>query len=417
MSLETFQCSNCSAPVDYDTDSGDKTVKCNFCGTNILVPESLVKKVDPVQTPPVYVATTSYSEGGTVIDLSGDSNKKARGCIIWLVIGIVVITGIVPLLITGVVALPFLAIPFLVDDIDAESFNTVIEEIAEEAESGSGEPITIPGVQDAAPSGFASVVNTFGSEGTGPGFFTDARNIAVDGEGRIYVGEYQDGRVQVFSGTGEFLTVWNLGNETPLTGLSADRSGNVYAVYQGYIHRYNAETGENLGQLQYTGDWGFDDVTVTADGGLVASWYKNSDDIVWFNSDGIATQTITEAISSQAGESELDTSVAVDGLGNVYALGSFTSSVFKFGPDGRYINRFGGDGDGDGQFRAPQAIAVDNQGRVYVSDIWSIQVFDETGRYIDRFTVDGPAFGMVFTNDNHLLVAARTQVIEYVLNE
>ena len=60
--------------------------------------------------------------------------------------------------------------------------------------------------------------------------------------------------------------------------------------------------------------------------------------------------------------------VAADGLGNVYALGQFNDAVFKFSPDGRFLTKFGGDGDEAGQFRAPGAIAVDNQGRVYVAD-------------------------------------------------
>jgi NHL repeat. len=48
----------------------------------------------------------------------------------------------------------------------------------------------------------------FGSEGIGPGMFTSASSIAVDGSGRIYVGEYDDGRIQVFDPEGKFITQW-----------------------------------------------------------------------------------------------------------------------------------------------------------------------------------------------------------------
>jgi hypothetical protein len=105
-------------------------------------------------------------------------------------------------------------------------------------------------------------------------------------------------------------------------------------------------------------------------------------------------------------------SVAADGLGNVYALGSFNEAVFKFGPDGKFINRFGGSGNEPGQLRAASAIAVDGRGRVYVSDIKGIQVFDSDGRYISFLKLQGHAFGMVFNDKNELLVAARTQVIK-----
>jgi hypothetical protein len=107
----------------------------------------------------------------------------------------------------------------------------------------------------------------------------------------------------------------------------------------------------------------------------------------------------------------------VDGLGNIYALGTFTSSVFKFTPDGRYVNRFGGRGDQPGQFRAAHALTVDNQGRVYVSDSKGVQVFDKDGRYLDTFKPAPVAFGMVFDQQNQLHIAARTQVLKCALNE
>ena len=69
--------------------------------------------------------------------------------------------------------------------------------------------------------------------------------------------------------------------------------------------------------------WGFEDVIATADGGLLCSWYRNRDDIVAFDSGGNVTRTIRAAISTASGESELETRVAMDGLGNIYTLRSF----------------------------------------------------------------------------------------------
>ena len=81
---------------------------------------------------------------------------------------------------------------------------------------------------------FATVLLDFGSEGIGPGMFTDARSIAVDGAGRIYVGEYTGGRIQVFDPAGKFLSQWTVGDrKTLLRGLAADRKGTVYLVHGG----------------------------------------------------------------------------------------------------------------------------------------------------------------------------------------
>jgi len=260
---------------------------------------------------------------------------------------------------------------------------------------------------------FATVLLTFGSEGIGPGMFNDARSIAIDGTGRIYVGEYTGGRIQVFDPAGKFLNQWTIGDrKTILRGLAADRKGTVYAVHGGGIDRYQGETGEKLGQLEYERS-GFDDVTTGADGGLVAAWQSNRDDIVAFDANGKVVRTIPAAISSASGDSELSMRVAVDGSGYIYALGRFNNSVFKFSRDGKFINRFGSGGDQPGQFRAAYSIAVDGYGRVYVGDIKGVQVFDTNGRYVTILDLKGVAFGMVFNDKNELFVVARDRVIKY----
>jgi DNA-binding beta-propeller fold protein YncE len=262
---------------------------------------------------------------------------------------------------------------------------------------------------------FATELLTFGSEGIGPGMFTDARSIAVDGDGRIYVGEYTGGRIQVFDSSGKFLSQWSIGDgKTILRGLATNRTGTVYAVHGGRIDRYRGETGEKLDQLEYEGT-GFDDVTASADGGLVAVRHSNRDDIVRFDSNGKVAQTIPAAISSASGDSELSMRVAVDGAGYIYALGRFNNAVFKFARDGKFVNRFGGGGDQPGQLRAAYSIAVDGYGRVYVGDIKGIQVFDTNGRYLAILNSKGVAFGMVFNDKNELFVIARDHVVKYAV--
>jgi sugar lactone lactonase YvrE len=283
--------------------------------------------------------------------------------------------------------------------------------------ASSPETPGLPPTVQPAPA-FASPALSFGGEGIGPGLFTDARSLALDGAGQIYVGEYTGGRIQVFDPAGKFLNQWAVNPKTPLRALAADRQGTVYVVQGGEINRYEGATGKGLGTLEYAGGQGFDDLVVSADGGLVAAWVQNRDDIVRFDDQGQAVLTLPAAISSQSGESELNTRVAVDGLGNIYALGTFNDAVFKFSSEGRFFTRFGSAGDEPGQFRAPQALAVDGQGRVFVSDIKGIQVFDSNGRYLDRIELEGDAgvaFGLTFNEANELFVAARTQVIKFVI--
>ena len=265
---------------------------------------------------------------------------------------------------------------------------------------------------------FANVVLKFGSQGIGPGMFNDARSIAVDGSGNIYVGEYSGGRIQVFDSAGKFTMQWMADQKMPLRGLAADRKGNVYLVQSGKIQKVEGLTGKPLGEIAYTEGAGFDDIVSTPDGGFVCAWYRNRDDIVKFDADGKVVRTIKAAISSVTDRSELSTRLAVDGLGNIFALGSFNNAIFKFGSDGKYINRFGGQGSQEGQLQAPMSIAVDGKGRVFVSDMKGVQMFDGDGRYLGVFKPDGGhASGMIFNDKNEMFVVDRTKVLKLQLKE
>ena len=264
--------------------------------------------------------------------------------------------------------------------------------------------------------GYFTVLMSFGSEGTGPGQFEDARNIAVDNmSGKIYVGEYVGGRVQVFDEAGKFLTQFMVDTEYPLTGMDISRDGILYAIQGGEIFRYDAETGEQLGKFEFEEGWGFETLDVALDGNLITSFNSFSDDIVWFSPDGEVQQILESAISGQTGDSELTTRVAVDGIGQIYALGDFTESVFKFESDGRFVDRFGEEGDGPGQFTMPLSIEVDGQQRVFVGDFTVIEVFNSDGQYLETIPVQ--AYGLEINDQDEIFVASGTRIVKLKLNE
>lgn len=382
--LKTFDCPKCGAPVTYDRpsdlDAPKTRVRCDYCHSQLIAPDELAG-----QPARVVRIQLGLSSGG----------KFPKW--LWLLLAIpLVVLVVVGLAAVGALAPAFYSVTRKVD----ETPNT---------------PARPNAPAKKIVNSWATVLLTVGSEGIGPGMFTDARSIAVDGAGRIYVGEYTGGRIQVFDPAGKFVTQWSIGDrKTILRGLAANRNGTVYAVHGGGIDLYKGETGGKLGKLDYERS-GFDDVTAAADGGLVAAWHSNRDDIVTFDANGKAVRTIPAAISSASGDSELSMRVAVDGSGSIYALGRFNNAVFKFGRDGKFMTRFGGGGDQPGQFRAPYSIAVDGYGRVYVGDIKGIQVFDANGRYLTMLDVKNVAFGMVFNDKNELFVIARDHVIKYAV--
>ena len=278
----------------------------------------------------------------------------------------------------------------------------------------SGEVSPSGGSADA---GWGRQMLSFGEEGIGPGLFQDARSIGIDSQGRVYVGEYQGGRIQVFDAEGAFLTQWFVDRDLPLTGMAVSRDGTVYTVQEGEIGLRDGMTGELRRKLAYAEGDDFDDVSLAAGGGLVAAWYANRDDIVVFDALGRPAQTIEAALSGLTGDSELSMRVAIDGLGNIYVLGRVHEVGFRFDPDGRYVSRFGSAGDEPGQFTALGAIAVDGQGRVYIGDSQGVQVFDATRRYLGVVTVEGFPSGLAFDPQGDLWVAAGTQVFEFDVEE
>lgn len=260
---------------------------------------------------------------------------------------------------------------------------------------------------------FAQQELSFGGEGTGPGLFTDPRSIGVDpASGKIYVADYQGGRIQAFDSKGKFITQWKVGDKkTIITGMAADRKGNVFVVTVSNIYRYNGETGKVLDQTKADDKvtYHFDDITVGPDGTLYV--IGGGETVVHMDIDGKVLSTIPKAISTITEDSELDSKIAVDGEGNIYVLGTFNNAVFKFNSDGKYISKFGSDGDEPGQFRAPYAIATDGQGNVYVSDFKGIQAFDKDGRYMDVIDIQGACFGMVFDDEGKLYVTTNVSKI------
>jgi sugar lactone lactonase YvrE len=263
------------------------------------------------------------------------------------------------------------------------------------------------------------VTLAFGNEGTGPGYFTDARFVSVDNNGHIFVGEFNGGRVQVFDDNGKYLTQWKATGEGTgdiyLSGMSVDRNAAVYAVVGSQLYVYDGLTGTLLGRLDHPEGWGFDDVTVAPDGSIVAAWYKNEDDIIRFDRNGQIDLLLENAIGSVTSDSEMDMRVAVDGIGNIYALAYFNQSVFVFSPDGRYITRFGSEGDAKGQFTSPRSIVVDNLGRIYIADFPGVMIYASDGRYLDTLSVNGAVMGMAFDDQNNLYLVADDQVLRFKL--
>lgn len=89
--------------------------------------------------------------------------------------------------------------------------------------------------------------------------------------------------------------------------------------------------------------------------------------------------------------------VAVDDQGKIYASNIALHMIHVFSPEGRHLLSFGGGGDGDGFLNYANGLAVDAEGKVYVADSNNarIQVFDSQGKFLLKIGGIGSNVNMV----------------------
>ena len=81
--------------------------------------------------------------------------------------------------------------------------------------------------------------------------------------------------------------------------------------------------------------------------------------------------------------------------------------VVKFAPDGTFIKAWGKTGYGPGEFRLLHAIAMDNDGRIFVGDRSNnrVQIFDREGEFLAQWTQFGRPSGIYFDDNGRIFVA------------
>ncbi len=239
-------------------------------------------------------------------------------------------------------------------------------------------------------------IRKWGAQGEADGQFNIPQCMAVDQQGNIYVGEYSPARLQKFNSNGEFL--WAYSSDWAIMDVDLDQQGNVYITGGTSIIKLSPE-GIQIDEffVSLYGDWTVS-VAVEDDGNiLVLVLLEGTNPLVQLHSpDG---QFISKwgAIKSKDDDKFYQPlGVAVDVQGNVYVMdigysGRAEPYLKKFNSHGEFIRKWGERGDGDGQFSAPKAVALDAEGNVYVLDIGNdcIHKFTQDGLYLSRIVGSG----------------------------
>lgn len=104
-----------------------------------------------------------------------------------------------------------------------------------------------------------ALVSTLGSRGAGPGQFNFPTNICVDAQGRLYVADTLNFRIQIFDADGRFVkTFGELGDGPGFLnrpkGIGVDSEGHVYVVDSSFSNFQIFDTDGQL--LLFVGDGG-----------------------------------------------------------------------------------------------------------------------------------------------------------------
>ncbi|MGD8238769.1 MAG: PKD domain-containing protein [Armatimonadota bacterium] len=180
-------------------------------------------------------------------------------------------------------------------------------------------------------------VRKWGSYGSGNGQFKPPISVVVDAHGNVYVGDYNNHRIQKFDANGNFLTKWGSygsgnGQLRYPRGVATDAVGNVYVAEDHRIQKF------------------------TSDGSFLTKW---------------------GSYGSGDGQFKTPRGLATDGVGNVYVADYYNHRIQAFGTNGTFLTKWGSLGSDDGQFHFPRYVATDGAGNVYVGDYYNnrIQVF------------------------------------------
>ncbi len=370
-----FVCVRCGAPLALPRDPSIVDVVCSFCDTTTPVP-------------------AAHMEALRRSKLGGDAPTpvSSAGPVLFVAVGVAVLLGLVGI----VVAVRSSSAP-------APAPAPTPLAVVPLPPAPTIEPVTVA----PAPPGIATLVTTFGGKGTGAGLYSDARAIAVDPDGDVFVGEYASGRLHKYDASGRFaetIAVPPRNGDSYLFGLAADWSGTLYVSRSYEIVKLSTKTGAVTGTIHERPR--ADRQRATPNEMCPKAIALDAANHVYVMSD-CTPEGISVNIESPYSLSKLDSKgkllahwrdagasegpFAVDGDGTIYVAHSSSSiSISIYDANGKYVNKWGQSGKDPGDFPGGlDALAVDGHGHVLVVSYGGVQVFDVSGKYRGRFGKDG----------------------------
>jgi len=221
-------------------------------------------------------------------------------------------------------------------------------------------------------------VSQWGTLGSGDGQFTFPIDIAVASDGRVYVADLVNSRIQEFTSDGGYLSQWGMygsgdGHLAGPMGVAVASDGSVY-VADSNNNRIQKFTSNGVFVTKWgnlgSGDGQFKvafGVAVASDGSVYVADYDNNR-IQKFTSEGAFVTKWGAEGTDNWPFAPSDVAEASDG--SIYVADRNNHRILTFTSEGVFVSQWNppGQGIGDGQFHYPKGIAVASDGSVYVAD-------------------------------------------------
>jgi DNA-binding beta-propeller fold protein YncE len=240
-----------------------------------------------------------------------------------------------------------------------KDFPTTVAPPDGQAAPASGDPIA------------ADALEAIARHGTGEGEVNGPADVAVDGDGNVFIADRLNQRIVKITADGEFSSVGGIGNGD---GQFADPYSDEYQVHDG---PWGIATGPD-GNVYVADTWNHRIQVFTSDLEFVRSWGR--------------------AELCQGSECPLDAlfgprDIAIDADGNVLVVDTGNKRIVKYNAEGLAIAMYGGGGGGEGRFEEPTSVSIAANGDIFVADYWNqrIQRFNANFDYIDEIAV--PSWG------------------------
>ncbi len=219
--------------------------------------------------------------------------------------------------------------------------------------------------------------------------------LAVDSKNNLYVADQKVGAVFIFNTeTREVELIKNKvhAHFVRIIGLAMDDNDRLFVSDPGLHHilvfdaTHKAEDVITEGMVEPGG------MTIDKENRLLYVADVALDQILVYDADSfkllrkIGTTGHNHELTTP-GDFAKPTAVAVDQDGNLYVCDTMNNRIEIFDADGKFVSTFGKAGDGPGYFARPKGVAIDSDGHIWVADGMQdrVQVFNQEPQLLITF--------------------------------